>query len=406
MGVTISTQNGSVVHQAHNIRDKRCVEKEPHIDPNGVHETWVHEGVREAYDRLFGESAKRYNEKQSRPERRIKSYYNKVLRNEKMHPCYEMIIGIYGRNDDGTPICSNEMGKDIMREFVDNWQQRNPNLELIGAYYHADEAGEPHVHIDYIPVAHGYKKGMDTQAGLVKAFGEQGLEMKGNITAQIQWEARENDYFTALCESRGLTVDHPKKDGIKHLDTETYKKQQELETTIDNYNFMTAEVNRLDKAIKRKGVIAKSQEETQQLLDFKEQELKKKAIMLDERIKNYEDELRENVICQTRMLEDSCAKWRNKCREIEKTAIEREKQIKSEVDRQAEILAQEKAVELSKEMVSSYIDEIKGLKQQLENTTDELSELKGFCNTHKIKDNYTVYDAFKAQKNISRGISR
>ena len=75
MGVTISTHNGSAVRQAHNIRDARCVEKEPHIDPNGVHETWAHESVRDAYKRLFNDSVQRYNERQERPERRIKDYY-------------------------------------------------------------------------------------------------------------------------------------------------------------------------------------------------------------------------------------------------------------------------------------------------------------------------------------------
>lgn len=47
---TISTHNGSAVRQAHNLRTKACVEKEPHINPDGVHETWQHETIREAYN--------------------------------------------------------------------------------------------------------------------------------------------------------------------------------------------------------------------------------------------------------------------------------------------------------------------------------------------------------------------
>lgn len=59
-----------------------------------------------------------------------------------------------------------------MRKFVEEWQERNPNLELIGAYYHGDEPGaEPHVHLDYIPVAHGYTKGIETQTGLSLFYG-------------------------------------------------------------------------------------------------------------------------------------------------------------------------------------------------------------------------------------------
>lgn len=229
MGVTISTHNGSAVSREHNIRNPKVVSKEPHIDMNGSHEVWIDEPVRKAYDRLFGEAVEAYNAKQARPERQIKSYYNDICKDSKKHPVYEMIIGIYGKNEDGSPICSAEQGKEIMRQFVDNWQERNPNLELIGAYFHADEPGaEPHVHLDYIPVAHGYTRGLETQTGLVKALGEQGFEKKGKATAQIQWEKRENDYLTSLCEAVGLRVEHPRQEGRQHLATQEMKLQSRI----------------------------------------------------------------------------------------------------------------------------------------------------------------------------------
>lgn len=229
MNVTISTHNGTSVAREHNIRNEKVVSKEKHIDPNGIYEIWLDEPIRQAYERLFGESVRRYNEKQNRVERKIDSYYNTICKDKKKHPVYEMIIGIYGKNEDGSPICSVEQGKEIMRKFVEEWQERNPNLELIGAYYHADEEGEPHVHLDYVPVAHGYKKGMDTQTGLVKALGEQGFEKQGKATAQIQWEKRENDYLTGLCEAMGLTVEHPQIKGKEHLETQAYKLVKRVE---------------------------------------------------------------------------------------------------------------------------------------------------------------------------------
>lgn len=230
MGVTISTHNGSAVAREHNIRNPKVVSKEPHIDVNGSHEVWIDEPVRQAYDRLFGEAVEAYNARQARPERQIKSYYNDICKDSKKHPVYEMIIGIYGKNEDGSPICSAEQGKEIMQQFVENWKQRNPNLELIGAYYHADEPGaEPHLHLDYIPVAHGYTRGLETQTGLVKALGEQGFEKKGKATAQIQWEKRENDYLTSLCEAVGLRVDHPRQEGRQHLATQELKLQSRVD---------------------------------------------------------------------------------------------------------------------------------------------------------------------------------
>lgn len=226
--VTISTHNGTSVAREHNIRNKKVVSKEPHIAPDGIYEIWIDEPVRQAYERLFGESVRKYNEKQTRQERKIKSYYNNICNDKKKHPVYEMIIGIYGKSEDGSSICSSEQGKEIMHKFVSEWQERNPNLELIGAYYHADEEGEPHVHLDYVPVAHGYQKGMEIQNGLVKALGEMGFEKQGKATAQIQWEKRENDYLTSLCESVGLTVSHPKSKK-EHLETQVYKLTKHIE---------------------------------------------------------------------------------------------------------------------------------------------------------------------------------
>lgn len=244
--VTIATHNGSKVRTAHNIRAKSCVEKEPHIDPNGHYEIWQHEEPRKAYDRIFGQALKEYNEKQTREDRIIKSYYNKVAKSSTQHPAYEMIIGIYGNVTDGE-------AREIMKTFVNTWKERNPNLELIGAYYHADEEGKPHCHLDYIPIAHNYTKGLSIQAGLVKALGEQGFEKENNITAQIKWEKRENEYLENLCKERKLEVLHPQKDKIKHLHTAEYKEIKTIESNIAKKEKIYAKAEkRAEKAIERK----------------------------------------------------------------------------------------------------------------------------------------------------------
>lgn len=225
---TISTHNRSSVSRGHNLRKPEIVEKESHIDPTKPHEIWIDESPRQAYHRLFGEALKRYNDKQTREDRQIKNYYNHVRDDAKKHCVYEMIIGVYSA--DGEDI-SELKGKDILKRFVDDWKDRNPNLELIGAYYHADEMGKaPHVHIDYIPVAHGYKRGLDTQNGMVKALGEQGFKGQGKVTAQILWEKRENEYLESLCNENGINVEHPQEGkGVKHLDTQVYKAKKDLE---------------------------------------------------------------------------------------------------------------------------------------------------------------------------------
>lgn len=231
--VTISTHNGGgKAHRAHNIRSEKVVSREAHIDPNGTHEEWIDIPPREAYEQLFGKALKAYNEKkeaQHRHTEKIDDYYNHIQKNKKKHAVYEMIIGIY---DDKEFMLDPQMKRDIMKDFVDGWEERNPNLKMIGAYYHADEKGGPHVHIDYIPWADGYKNGLETQNGLVKALGKQGFVKEGKATAQIKWEQRENQVLDEICQSYGLTVLHPQKDnGKAHIETEAYKLNKELEET-------------------------------------------------------------------------------------------------------------------------------------------------------------------------------
>ena len=194
---TISTHNGSAVRRQHNIRNKKVTSKQLHIDPGGEHEIWKDETIAHAYHRIFDKYVEEYNSRQKRSDRMIKNYLADIRKDAKKHECYEMIIGVYKGGDIQT-------NKRIMREFVDGWDKRNPNLEMIGAYYHADEEGEPHVHIDYIPVAHGYKKGMETQTGLVKALNEMGFYTHGsNNTAQMQWEKAENKALEEICNYFG-----------------------------------------------------------------------------------------------------------------------------------------------------------------------------------------------------------
>ena len=73
---------------------------------------------------------------------------------------------------------------------------------------HLDEA-TPHLHIDYIPVAHGYKNGMKTRNSLTKAFQQMGfvkaVSRKQNET--VAWKERERKYLTDLCREQGIEIE-------------------------------------------------------------------------------------------------------------------------------------------------------------------------------------------------------
>lgn len=223
MAIRISTHNGSEAHRAHNIRKEYVVSTQEHIDAqrSPQNEIWADETPQDAYKRIFCAAVEEYNQKQKRTDRKIKDYYRQICADKKKHPVYEMIIQVGGM-DDNIPL---ETHKAILKEFYDGFVAQNTSFECIGAYLHLDEA-TPHLHIDYIPVATGYKNGMSKQNGLVKALEQMGYSKSGKETAQIQWEREMNMILETICVSHGLQVEHPRL-GTAHLDTETYKALQE-----------------------------------------------------------------------------------------------------------------------------------------------------------------------------------
>ena len=173
MPKTISLHLGSTYSRGHNIRDERYVAEQKHIDRSLSvrNEVIVDEPVKEAYERLFGEALREYNEKQSRADRRIEDYYTKVKQDKKKHPVYECIVQIGDKDDTGNLA---EKEKEVLRAYAQSWAERNPNLALIGAYLHADEPnGTVHLHCDFIPVADCHR-GMKLQNSFAKALEQQG----------------------------------------------------------------------------------------------------------------------------------------------------------------------------------------------------------------------------------------
>lgn len=170
-----------------------------------------------------------YNSKQTRADRKIENYYNKIHESKKQHPVYEVIVQVGSKDN---PV-SDATSKEILREYYSTWDERNPNLELIGAYLHPDEKGSIHLHCDYIPHAE-YEKGLAVRAGLNRAFEAQGYEKRGKDTPQIQWQRAENAYLERLCRDRGLEVEHPERDKSpeqkrEHEETLIYQANKDLD---------------------------------------------------------------------------------------------------------------------------------------------------------------------------------
>lgn len=177
--------------------------------------TYIKEDLKDMYDRIFGEAVAEYNAKQKRNDRKVKSYLQEIKNSgngEK--PFYEIVVQIGRKGDTGVLDEDGKLSEDakvaseILNQYAKEFQERNPNLILFNAVLHMDEA-TPHLHLDYIPVAHGYKNKMHTRNSLSKALQEMGIEpakgQKDNET--VHWQAREREYLTELCKERDIEIE-------------------------------------------------------------------------------------------------------------------------------------------------------------------------------------------------------
>lgn len=229
------------VHQAHNRRDEKAIVNQDHIDRNGHYEVWIDKNIKDFYHKTFDDAVKEFNARQKNKDRCIADYYAHIAKGpNKQQVAYEAILQIGDK--DWHP--EDKVCREILKEYIDTWNDRNPNLKLVGAYYHADEA-TPHLHVDYVPVCES-NRGMSLQNGLNSALKQQGVvkEPHHKHLGSAWWD-QECNRLEDICRSRGLDIERGVTEkGRKHKDQELFKLEQqakdvtamlerEMQATID-----------------------------------------------------------------------------------------------------------------------------------------------------------------------------
>ena len=177
--------------------------------------TYVSQPIREAYDECFGEAVREYNEKQTRKDRKKDDYMSDIKNSgngEKLF--YENVVQIGKMSDTGVLDENGNLSEEakaameVLDEYARTFQERNPNLHVFNSVLHMDEA-TPHLHIDYIPVAHGYKTGLSTRNSLTKAYQEMGIgkALSRTDNETVHWQIRERNYLEELCRERGIEIE-------------------------------------------------------------------------------------------------------------------------------------------------------------------------------------------------------
>lgn len=215
--------------QLHNRREYEKIGKPipDNIDSSKTAEniTLVDRDIKEAYREIFGEALDKYNAKQKRADRKIKDYCDHIKKSKNGEKLFYEDVVQWGSKDDFQNPQTRERAKEALVKYVEGFEERNPNLKLIGAYIHMDEAS-PHLHLDYVPVAHGYSRGLSTRNSLDRAMKEMGFapenESRKNNATKL-WKESERSYFGEICRSMGLEVEMERQSTRKNLSVEEYK---------------------------------------------------------------------------------------------------------------------------------------------------------------------------------------
>lgn len=258
-GYTASAHCKPDYNLAHNARVPGSVYDQEHIGV-GEHEHWIggeELSPEKLFNEVFKEAVEKFNENQKRSDRKIKSYYKRVLADGRFgkkktlkfgkkdkivdisrKPIYEFILQIGNRDEHP----EGEKIKEIFKSFVfDVWQEKfGRNFRIVRADYHDDEYSEDkngeytikspaHVHLDFVPVVE--KKPEELQGkGVLK------LELQHSLSQACEQAGFKTDHLSE--EERKIKIELKRK--IKEAKEKGDKELKEkLQIQLLNYSTMT-----------------------------------------------------------------------------------------------------------------------------------------------------------------------
>ena len=228
---------------SHNNREFSAKNIDSSRTPNNV--VFVQQALSDAYHQLFDEAVEKYNARQKRNDRKIHNYFEHLFNRlpsksvitgaNKQKSFYEHLVYIGTRKDTGVGTHDAEITTECLREYMEGFQARNPNLYVFNAVLHLDES-TPHLHINYIPVGH-FAHGLEVRNAKNKALDEMGFgnDAKSNDI----WRRSEWDILKNICNAHDIEISEPKKSRGYSYTVEEYGEHQ------DRINALNAEIERL-----------------------------------------------------------------------------------------------------------------------------------------------------------------
>ena len=212
---------GSVNHNSRKFTAENVVPERTHLNID-----YCNENIKKIYHDLFDEALKRYNDKQTRADRKIANYYEKISNSKQEKPFHEIILQIGDKENMAAESENGQLSRRVLDEYYQGFQERNPQLKVFSAHLHMDEA-TPHLHIDFVPYVSGWKgKGLETKVSLKQALKALGFAGGSKRESELnQWINAEKEQIAAVMERHGIEWEQ-KSTHEEHLSVLDFKKQE------------------------------------------------------------------------------------------------------------------------------------------------------------------------------------
>lgn len=313
------------------------------------------EPIAEAYKRLFDEQVAEYNSRQKRNDRKIDNYYKHVQKSKTLNLQKEMIIAV-GSKDDWDALSYDDKKKAgrAIEEYVRAFIEANKShIYVYNAMVHLDEAGAPHAHVNFIPLAHGYRNGLSTQPSWSKALDQMGYKGKGKKPF-ISFRETEVKRIEEALKEIGITR---KVIGERNYipSIKKYKEIMELkDRTREELQKLQQDYSQKDRELKRQAT-----EQAQALTKFNE-ELENKVNEKEVELELLDGELAEKQ-AEAQGAGESAQRARQEAQQAQ--------QAKEQAEREAQNLRADierlRAEKQTKESTIAAIDETMGRKQAI-----------------------------------------
>ena len=115
---------GSVNHNSRKFKAENVNADRSHLNID-----YCNENIKKVYHELFDEALGRYNAKQTRADRKIENYYEKIRSSKQEKPFHELILQIGDKENMSAESENGQLARQVLDEYYRGFQERNSQLK-------------------------------------------------------------------------------------------------------------------------------------------------------------------------------------------------------------------------------------------------------------------------------------